>query len=884
MAGRRGAWWRQERPSAAAIAGEGCVMAFLPSLPDLLFSRGVVLWALLLVPLVVLLPARFGRTRLRPAVRWLRGGVLALLIITLAGPLAALGTAEATTVFVVDRSYSVGPGATDGINRWVTEALSAAGAEEHAALVPSGAAPPLAAPPRPAADIASGNGGQWRNVPSSDPDREVTDLASALALSRSLPVGEGRRIVVLSDGSENAGRAIEQAEQASAEGVPIDVLPVPGVGEGDLRLDTVSGPTALWSGDELSVLANVASGAGGEAVLELVVDGTVMRSETVTLQPGTGAFTLTAPDLAPGFQAVEVRVSGQPQLDPVPQNNRAALAVVVRDQPKLLLVVPEGADPARLNQALTTSGAQVTVALPNAVPLRLSELSAYDSIVLDNVPAWNLGNDQQAALVERTRAGGSLIVVGGAASYGPGGYAGTPLESALPVTVKVTDGTQRPKVALLLIIDKSGSMTYDPGGGNVSKIDMAREAVRQAASALTTGDQVGVIAFSDEPQWLLPMMTLSAEGDRERINAAVAQLTAEGGTEIYPAMQVGYDQMRNIPADVRHIVLISDGKSQSGSPESFRRLVADVGNDNITLSTIAIGDDADTALLESLAVEGHGRYHQAVSAADIPRLTLEEARSAGSQSVLRGAFQPVQQNASPIMREITPQELPPLDGYDFAEARPDAQVVLTSDRADPILATWQLGLGRVVAWTADDGGDFAAQWEAWPRYGEFWGNALRWSLPDPTNGAVRISAERRGSDVVVALDALTANGDAIDLTGSAITITNPDGAPIAEQTLTPNAPGRAEIRLPRLAAGAYQVVLTDADGGAIGDEAGFAVPLSPEWRPDPGGRALLTTIASTTGGRVFSLDTSAPDDLFQIDAATGAPGRVRPVWQVPLTA
>ncbi|MBA2278800.1 MAG: VWA domain-containing protein, partial [Chloroflexia bacterium] len=771
----------------------------IPLLPDLLFTRGALLWALLLVPIVVLLPARFGTAAVRPAARWLRGAVLLLLIITLAGPLAATGTAEATTVFVVDRSHSVGPGASDSINRWVAETLGAAGTGEQAAVVTFGADPTLAAPAQPATTIDDG----WQSVTAGDPNREVTDLASALALSRSLPVGEGRRIVLLSDGAENAGRAIEQANQAAAEGVPIDVLPVPSAGDGDLRVEAVTGPSAVWSGDDLTVLANLATGAGGEVTLELVVDGVVAHRQAVTLQPGASAYSLTAPKLPPGFHAVEVRVAGTPELDRVAQNNQAALAVVVRDEPRLLLVVPEGADSTRLHTAFTSGGAAVTVVLPAAVPLRLSELSAYDSIVLDNVPAWTLSTDQQRALVERTRAGGSLIVVGGAASYGPGGYAGTPLESALPVTVKVTDGTQRPRVALLLVIDKSGSMSYDPGGGTVSKIDMAREAVRQAAAALAPGDQVGVIAFNDEPRWLLTMTTLEGEGDSERTNGAVAQLTADGGTELYPAMQVGYDAMRNVPADVRHIVLISDGKSQSGSTESYQRLVSDVGNDNITLSTIAIGDDADTELLQSLATAGHGRYHQAVIAEDIPRLTLEEARSAGSQSVLRGAFQPVQQTASPILSGIPPQELPPLEGYDFAESRPDAQTVLTSDRGDPVLATWQLGLGRVVAWTADGGGDFAAQWEAWPRYDEFWGNALRWSLPDPTNSAVRFAAERRGADVVVTLDAVTANGDTIDLSGATVAITAPDGTLVTEQTPVSAAPGRSEVRLPSLAAGAY---------------------------------------------------------------------------------
>lgn len=847
-----------------------------------LLSRPNVLWLVLLLPLVVWLPARFGRRQpFARAVTWLRLLTLALLVVALAGPMLVQAAPGAPTIFVLDQSDSISPATADGANRWVTQALQQGGAAETAAIVTFGAEPKLAVPAGNAGAMAN----TWQQAASGGIDGQTTDLASALALSRALPVGDGRRIVVLSDGAQNSGEALQQADQAAQDGVPIDVVPLGGVNANDLRIDSVSGPGTVWSGDPVTVLANVWSGTAETATLTLTIDGQTAAQQTVQLQPGGNAVTFTAPRLASGFHAMEVKVAGPAASDPIPQNDTGALSLVVRNQPSVLLVEPQGADGTRIAGALTQQGAQVTTTTPDRLPGKAADLAGYDSIVLDNVPAWSLSANQQAALVDRTKNGGGLLVLGGTASYGPGSYAGTPLESALPVTVRVTQGMQRPRVALLLIMDKSGSMSYTSGNSDVSKIDMAKEAVREAAAALSPGDQVGVIAFNDQPQWVLPMTTLTGQNDLTKINASLDQLSADGGTEIYPALQVGYDTMRNVPADVRHIVLVTDGKSQSGSDSSYARLVQDVGNDQITLSTIAIGDDADTQLLQQLATEGGGRYHLAVNSQDIPRFTVQEAKSAGSQSILRGSFTPIQVNPSPMLTGFTPQQLPKLDGYDFVQTKPDAQTILTSDRQDPVLAKWQFGLGRVVSWTADNGSDLASQWGTWSGYDQFWGNVLHWSLPDPTNGEIKVSAARDGPNVALTFDSTTSDGEVIDLAGSAARIVSSTGTVVAETRLAPDQPGQYTLRIPHLANGAYQVTVTNAAGQAVGGLAGFAVPPSPEWQPDPNGPGLLKQIASRTGGRVLSIDNQPPADLFRSQGA-GHPrtDHVTAVWSYPLGA
>ncbi|MFM9107778.1 MAG: VWA domain-containing protein [Chloroflexota bacterium] len=839
-------------------------------------ARPGLLWLLALVPVAGLLGWRLGvkRGRMTPAAVGLRMAGVAMLALALAQPLVASGGGAVGAVFVLDGSRSVGDaeGAAAG---WVREALASSGRGDRAAVVVFGAAPRTAAAAAPAGALA----GTWDD-PALLPDaaREYTDIERALALARALPVGGSRRIVLLSDGAENAGSALEQAAQAAADGVPIDVVALPGAAENDLRVAGAAAPRAVWQGEAVSLLATIDAPAAGSGTLELWADGALLSAQPVTLEAGSNSFAFSAGDLAPGFHALEVRMRGEGDLDRAAGNDAISLPVVVRGAPRLLLIAPAGGDPGPLQQALAGSGAAVTVAAPADLPARLSELARYDGFVLDNVAASDLTLDQVAGLQEATRSlGRGLVVVGGSSSYGPGGYAGTRLELALPVTVKVTDGRQRQRVALLLIVDKSGSMSYDPAGGE-GKIEMAKEAVRLAAGSLADGDEIGVLLFNDQQEWAVPLTTIGGEADRQRIDGQIGGIEADGGTEILPALAAGLDAIRNADADARHVILLSDGKSRTGTRESYLELLATSLGERTTVSTIAIGEDADTDLLNFLADQGGGRYHLTEVPEDIPRVTLEEAQSAGSQSVVRGAFPPIQVSPSPMLAGLDPADLPPLDGYDFAEARPEAQVILASDRDDPLLAAWQYGLGRVVSWTADNGSDLAARWADWPEAGRFWAGVVRWALPDPENRLLQVEVTRDGQDAVIAVTEAGDGSGGAPAGALAATLTTPSGERLPPRELARTGPGAWQLRVDAAAPGAYRI---DLSGDGFEQTAGFAVPPSPELQPAPGGPGTLAAIAAQTGGRVLDLD--GPASVFGAGGAAGEPARDwRAVWPVPL--
>ncbi len=846
---------------------------------SLSFARADVLWILIVIPIIGLLGYQLGKRRgVRRPVVWLRIAAVFLLIVTLSEPLISTAEFAHSTVFVIDRSSSIEESTGSTITSWVNDALQASGSSDRAALIAFGSSAHLTRP------VVDGQALRLENDLSESILGDSTNIELALAMAGALPVTGERRIVLISDGAENDGTAMSQASQLAADGVSVDVLPVEGVGIDDFRIEGLIAPSSIWMGEPVSLVMSVISEVETPGAIEILVNGEPMEPQEATFAQGMSSHAFKVDDLEPGFHSLTVRAVPELGNDRFTSNNEQGLAIVVRDAPHLLLVSAERADSTFLRNALERGGALVTPTSPSGIPERLSDLSAFDVVLLNNVPASELTVGQAAALDTMTREfGRGLIVIGGSTSYGPGGYANTDLEEMLPVTVKVTEGKERQRVALMLIVDKSGSMAYDPLQSS-SKIDMAKEAVRLASAALSDGDEVGILVFNDKQQWIVRLTVIGGPEDRERINVAIDSITADGGTEIYPALAVGFDEISKSNADVRHVVLLSDGKSSTGTRESYDKLIEEIRNSNTTLSTIAIGSDADTDLLQFLAERGNGNYHPTERAEDIPILTLAEAEGAGSQSVIRSTFTPLQVLASPIMASFPPESLPELSGYNFAEEKGNAQVVLTSSRGDPILAKWQLGLGRVVAWAADDGIDFAADWRNWNRYDEFWGSVVQWALPDPENGQITVSTQRDGSDTLVTISTKQVLGDYVDLSGATVAIWSPMGGVADEIEPYQSAPGEYQVRVTNGEPGGYQIDLSYGNENSPQSvTTGFSVPASPELKPSAGANELLMSIAERTGGRVLTLEN--PGAVF--DAPSTSTSSVRqftPIWWIPLLA
>jgi hypothetical protein len=439
----------------------------------------------------------------------------------------------------------------------------------------------------------------------------------------------------------------------------------------------------------------------------------------------------------------------------------------------------------------------------------------------------------------------------------------------------------KPSVALLLIIDKSGSMDYG-GRDGPNKMAMAREAALLATEELDPTDQVGVLVFDDGNRWAVPFQTIGTGTVRDGVKQKIQSIQAGGGTEIFPALQSGYVELRKRTAQLRHVILLTDGKSFTGG--DYDNLVDRMRQDQITLSTLGIGNDTDEALLKSLATKGKGRYYLTVDAKKIPQLVTKETKIASKNPIVESRFHAQLGDISPILRGFKPDELPALKGYVVTTAKSAAQQVLTSPTGDPVLAKWQYGLGRAVAWTPDVRERWSADWLTWPGFPKFLAQAVRWTMPDPANRNLQTSVAFDGEETIITLDAADEDGSYIDLAETSLTVLGTENTSQRQLRLRQIAPGRYEGRLPTAlpntppdrVATAYRVQISQqrATGRpAIQETAGYSVPYPAELAPAPASPALLIDLARQTSGKLLS----RPEEAFQVTAASRAT-LPYPIW------
>ena len=492
--------------------------------------------------------------------------------------------------------------------------------------------------------------------------------------------------------------------------------------------------------------------------------------------------------------------------------------------PPRVLVVSQNDDESRyLVQALTEQGLTVDLARPDGLPTGVAALVGYNSVILDDVPATQLSPSRMDALQSYVRdLGRGLIAVGGPDAYGPGGYFQTPLEETLPVDMQIRDQQRLPQITILYVIDRSGSMA-SIGSSGVQNIDLAKEAIIRSLDFLQSTDRAGVLSFDTDGIWIAePQPVL----DRLGLQAQVATLRASGGTDILAGMRMAAEAMRQEPSQRKHIILLTDGGS---SKNGLLELTTELNQqDGVTTSVIAIGAGA-APFLEDMAAAGGGNYHVADAVESIPTIFTQETVLATRSYIIEKAFVPTLTAISPIMNGIS--SAPSLLGYVATTAKQTAQVILRTGDAfnDPVLAAWQYGLGRSVAFTSDATARWSANWVSWADFARFWSQAVRWTITEGTNTNVEAQVVTAGEQAKLVIDARDDAGGFLNGQQLTTSLLAPDGT-ATTLTLQQVAPGRYEATFDPSSEGAYFLTTTSADG-TIKQTTGWVMSYSPEYRP-----------------------------------------------------
>jgi uncharacterized membrane protein len=780
-----------------------------------------------------------------------RSTIVALLVLALAGLVLLIPTTRQFVVFAVDASLSVGDEAREKADEFIAGALEhqenngaafftfAEEAEQVTSLYDETLARPV------------------------EDDAQATDLAGALELATaSIPPFYVPKVVLLTDGNQTRGDVLHAALAAE---MPITTVPLAVRSDNEVQVSAVEVPAQVREGEPFYVEIVVDSNHDDEGTIEIYRGPHKVEDSVQKISKGENRFRFRQTIQGERMAEFSARISEFD--DTLLDNNMASGLVFTSGKPRVLLVDSDPKTTRHLSWGLQEQDIQVDVRPAEGIPDNLSGLQNYELVILSNVPATDMTMRQMEVIRTYVQdLGGGLIMLGGDQSFGLGGYYKTTLEEILPVRSDFEKEKEKPSLGMVLIVDKSGSM------GGV-KIELAKDAAKSAVELLGPRDQIGVIAFDGDSYWV---SEVHSAADKGYVNDRISTIQASGGTNIYPAMCDAYEALSSTTAKLKHVILLTDGHS---SPGDFEGITSQMTASRMTVSTVAVGNGADQALLENLAQIGNGRYYFCEDPQSVPQIFAKETVTASKSAMNEQPFVPQIIQPTQVLSGVDISSAPFLLGYVITRPKPTSEFILASETGEPILAWWRYGLGVTVAFTSDAKNRWAAEWLAWPDFAPFWAQVVRHAMRKSEAKGVFVEVSRQANLATVVLDAVDPAGRYLNQAETGLTVVRPNLG-TEELEMQQTAPGRYTAQFETGASGSYHLELAQGKQGktTFRQTRGLIVGYPEELRLRPTDEDLLRRVAEATGGAYDPEPKSvfAPSDRKTVRAV--------PLWPYLLAA
>jgi Ca-activated chloride channel family protein len=714
-----------------------------------------------------------------------------------------------------------------------------------------------------------------------------SNLADAVRLARTLiPPDAAGRLILFSDGNETAGN-IEQAAietagfaraGASRRGLPIDVVPISYNIDREVLVESVDAPPTAPAESTISLRVVLNATAPSTGTLRLLREGQPVAFESganptsrrLRLNPGRHVEVIEVPLNAAKVHRFRAVYEPDPVDSPDGQQlasgdtfseNNAAEAVTITPGKGSVLIIDglAAVSPSILAATLRQAGIDTTLVPPENAPQDLLALQAFDLVILENVAADRLPTALPQYLTAYVQElGGGLVMVGGPDSFGAGGWRGTAIEPILPVKLDIPEKVVAPEVATLFVMDNSGSMNWAALGSGRSKQELATQSAALAISRLDKHDYVGLIVFNNSTEEVIPLALNSnpEENARKALNVGTG-----GGTNMVPALDEALIAMNAINVKQKHVIVLSDGKSMGRN--SLVGRAEKLAAAGIKVSTIGFGLDADGPIMEQMAKAGGGEYYHVTNPNTLPRVFLKAVRLVRSPLIRETPFDPQRTGAvSPLLAGIA--KVPRLNGLNLTQPRPEPTITtpLVSPSGEPLLAHWNVELGRVAAFTSD-ASDWAQPWITTDIYEQFWLQVVRQMARPATGRAFQGSSEVRGERLRVSVNAVAEDGKPLNLAEIPATVYAPSGESTGVN-LAQVSPGLYEADIAAPEQGTYVTVARPSQGGKQLTPVllGATSQQGPELRSLRSNDSLMQRVADITGGRVLDLASPTPASLF----------------------
>ncbi|MEI6521202.1 MAG: VWA domain-containing protein, partial [bacterium] len=786
---------------------------------------------------------------------WIRTVVGTAIILAISGIQIIKPTTNLCTSFVVDLSFSSQPMQQEALS-YIQEAIKKKHSGDLITVVAFG-------------------GDAWLDKSAEDkegkidriyslPKKSRTNISAGIQLAMAaFPEEAGKQIVILTDGNENQGNVLSQAEIAAANDIKISVIPLKRNNTNEVLLSKITAPsvTKIGSPINISVTAETTKDITGK--LNIYRNDTLYDSKTVKLQTGKNIFSFDDFLNGAGLFQYKATIEVPKGNDELPDNNQVYCYTRVAGKTSTLIVEGAEGDGEHLAQTLKTNGIEVVLGKAENVPKNLAECSKWDSIIFANVPAWQISPNSIAAIQGAVKdTGMGFMMTGGTDSFGAGGYFSTQIENILPVSMDTRKKKKYSSIAIVLVIEYLEEQAIT---------NRSIEAAKATVDMLLPTDKIGVENCGyDKNLWPIPMQPVQ---DKEKIKAEMDQKLQEmyDPPSYESHLQEAANVLMNTKADVKHILLVGDGDAYM--PNTMLATIRKIKREGITVSAISTGVDGPPGLAEmqKIASQGGGVAYEAKRPEDLPRLLVRDQQSVTRPPIYEKPFRVIPIDTTHAStKDIDWGNAPPLMGYTITsnkENAPTARILLSSPENDPIFAVWQYGLGKTAAFASEPSSHWGLHWMDWPDEQKFWMQSTRWILRNTKESDLQLDVFEQNSKGIISIEAVDKNGqykNGLNLSARVSHIQNDAFLDPKTETemvdINQSAPGHYEGFFNAGDNGAYQITVIDTktNGEKSLQQATLVIPYSPEYGIMKNNDSLISQIVETGKGEV----NPPADDIF----------------------
>lgn len=635
------------------------------------------------------------------------------------------------------------------------------------------------------------------------PDKSATNYEEALSRALAMIPADGAgRVVILTDGKETRGTIAGAATALVSRDIELLAKTYEVTVGDDAYIEDVELPSYLYQGDAYTMTVTVESNYDTDAVLSIWMGTIRTAAYDVHLNRGTNRFRFRQKVEGESAESFVVKVEAAG--DTCAENDSFHAFSVVDSAPKVLLVSGMDEDSAQYESVLRAANVNYRKVSAINAPDSLESLLEYRSVILENVYLFDLPEGFLENIDTYVKDYGcGVVCCGGEQSYALGGYRDSVLETVLPVDMELRGVDEVPSTAMIMVIDHSGSMISSAYGG-ATNLDLAITAAATAVDLMRSTDYVGVLTFDDSYSWVVEPTLCS---DKESIKSKIKSVSEGGGTTIKPAVREALRGALTCDADIRHVVLLSDGE---GETKYFSDVTKDYNDKNVTLSAVAVGQGSDTFLLRKLAEACNGRYYYSDMSEDVPKIFAQEVFLSGDTYLQNGEFALAVNGSHEITKGIFEEGWPILYGYVSATPKPSAMQLIASEKDDPVLTVMQYGLGRTAAWNTDVTNEWTSGFAGLDDYVQLWKRVIDYAAGNAGIGDDTVDVITAGGRTSISYRAKDYGGN----TRVEAVYTDPEGSTRTAE-LRATAPGQFEAKLDTDITGVYNLSVRRIEDGEI---------------------------------------------------------------------